>query len=127
MALFVLSLCPFDISVGVGAFGHRTESDLFLFLLSYQLQYLVTTPLRPLRSFRILVAERSQSGCSVCLTEALLVIRYTPILHDNELADISLCNFPFLRTNTLFVPAYDTLILILYDMSEHVQSTTALS
>ena len=33
VALFVLSLCPFDISAGVGAFGKRTESDLFLFLL----------------------------------------------------------------------------------------------
>ena len=31
MALFVLSLCPFHISVGVGAFGHRTGSDLLLF------------------------------------------------------------------------------------------------
>ena len=32
-----------------------------------QLQNLVATPLRPLRSLWILVAERSQSGCSVCL------------------------------------------------------------
>ena len=32
---FVLSLCPFDISVGVGGFCHRTESDLFLFLSIY--------------------------------------------------------------------------------------------
>ena len=30
MALFVLSFCPFDISVGVGAF----VTDLFLFLFS---------------------------------------------------------------------------------------------
>ena len=30
------------------------------------------TPLRPLRPFWILVAERSQSGCSVCLTGALM-------------------------------------------------------
>ena len=29
VALFVLSLCPFDISVGGGGFCHRTESDLF--------------------------------------------------------------------------------------------------
>ena len=58
VALFVLSLCPFDISVGVGAFviglsqisflslflcfwnflcilGHRTQSDRFLFSLWY--------------------------------------------------------------------------------------------
>ena len=35
-----------------------------------QLQNLVATPLRPLRSFWILVAERSQSGCSVYLTGA---------------------------------------------------------
>ena len=34
-----------------------------------ELQNLVATPLR---SLWILVAERSQSGCSVCLTEALL-------------------------------------------------------
>ena len=34
VALFVLSLCPFDISVGVGrAFCHRTESYLFLFVI----------------------------------------------------------------------------------------------
>ena len=33
VALFVLSPCPFDISVGEGAFCHRTESDLFIFLL----------------------------------------------------------------------------------------------
>ena len=35
-----------------------------------QLQNRVATPLWPLRSFWILVAERSQSGCSVCRTEA---------------------------------------------------------
>ena len=34
MALFVLSLCPFDISVGVGGFCHRTGSDLLLFVFS---------------------------------------------------------------------------------------------
>ena len=33
MALFVLSLCPFDISVDVGAFVIGLESDLFLFSL----------------------------------------------------------------------------------------------
>ena len=33
MALFVLSLFPFDISAGVGGFCHRTESDLLFFLL----------------------------------------------------------------------------------------------
>ena len=32
VALFILSLCPFDISVGVWGFCHKTESDLFLFL-----------------------------------------------------------------------------------------------
>ena len=36
-----------------------------------QLQNLAATPLRPLRSLWILVAERSQSGCSVYLTGAL--------------------------------------------------------
>ena len=34
MALLVLSLCPFDISVGEGAFVIGTETDLFLFLMS---------------------------------------------------------------------------------------------
>ena len=33
VAFFVLSLCPFDISVGVGAFFQRAESHIFLFLL----------------------------------------------------------------------------------------------
>ena len=33
VALFVLSLCPFDISAGVGVFViYRARSDLFLFL-----------------------------------------------------------------------------------------------
>ena len=31
----VLSLCPFDISVGVGAFCHRTGSDLLLFVFNH--------------------------------------------------------------------------------------------
>ena len=30
----MLSLCPFGISAGVGAFWHRTESDILLFSLS---------------------------------------------------------------------------------------------
>ena len=32
--VFVLSRCYLDFSAGVGAFCHRTESDLFLFLLN---------------------------------------------------------------------------------------------
>ena len=32
VALFVFSLCPFDISMGVWGFCHRTESDLLLFV-----------------------------------------------------------------------------------------------
>ena len=31
--VFLLSCCPFDISVGMRVFFHRTESDLFLFSL----------------------------------------------------------------------------------------------
>ena len=31
----MLSRCFLDFSVGVGGFCHRTESDLFLFLLNY--------------------------------------------------------------------------------------------
>ena len=33
--VFVLSRCFLDFSVGVGVFFHRTESDLFRFLLKY--------------------------------------------------------------------------------------------
>ena len=35
----MLSPNPFDNSVGIGFFGHRTESDLFLFSLSIYIQY----------------------------------------------------------------------------------------
>ena len=35
--VFMLSRCFLDCSVGVGVFCHRTESDLFLFLILIEL------------------------------------------------------------------------------------------
>ena len=72
-----------------------------------QLQNLVATPLRPLRSFWILVAERSQSGCSVCLTWAL--VRWKVALHLPVVFVLSYIKFIVIYCNSdyLFIQILD--------------------
>ena len=93
VALFVLSLCPFDISVGVGFFWHRTESDLFLFLSKKN---------RIHAYFSKDVWRYNRTKCQVTSKQVKIVTQYSILLrqqnnsqakHDRTWADLK-ASFP---------------------------------